>query len=168
MEQEKLLERIYSKVSVNEDGCAVWGGSRRRTGKAPNFYYYGQQWFDGRHWLVHRLFWVRSKGPVPRGKELDHVCRNKLCVNLEHLRAVTHRENMKNRAVCDKTHCKCGEVLTLNSKGYKICRKCRDLRVKVWREANRDRWNEISRRSYAKMGKTTNRPQRGQEWLQTS
>ena len=152
MDKEKLLDRHMSRVAEGEEGCLVWTGSCRRAGRGPNFRYYGQMWFDGRLWLAHRFFWIRHRGPVPKGKELDHICRNPRCVNLDHLRAVTHQENMKNRAVCDRTHCKCGGVLKVNGKGHKFCSSCRDRREKVWREAHRDRYNEISRKSYAKCG----------------
>lgn len=39
------------------------------------------------------------KGPIHAGFEVDHLCRNKLCVNPEHLEAVTDTENSKRRAV---------------------------------------------------------------------
>ncbi len=71
----------------------------------------------------------------------------------EHLRAVTHKENCNNRAACDKTHCKCGEELSLNNKGHKICVRCRDIRVRLWRERHPLRYLEISRKSYAKVGR---------------
>lgn len=154
MKKEMLLKRISSRVRVVDGGCHEWVGSIRPSGKGGK-YAYGQIWWEGKSWLAHRWVWIRANGPVPDGLELDHICRNKLCVNVEHLRAVTHGVNCMNRAASDKTHCKCGDELTINGDGHKICRRCRDMRVASWREANRARFNEISRRSYAKCGKKT-------------
>lgn len=47
---------------------------------------------------AHRFSYEAHKGPIPEGLEIDHVCRNRSCVNPEHLRAVTRRENMRNLA----------------------------------------------------------------------
>jgi len=42
---------------------------------------------------AHRWVYEHLIGPVPEGKEIDHLCRNRNCVNPEHLEPVTHREN---------------------------------------------------------------------------
>ena len=150
MEKEKLLERIYSRRKVLENGCVEWTGSTKYVTRDKK-YRYGQCWFDGKLWLAHRFFWIREKGEVPEGLELDHICRNSLCVNLAHLRAVTHRENTRNRASSDPHPCKrCGGERVDNVKGHKICLKCRVLNVKAWRINNKARYLEISRQSYAR------------------
>jgi hypothetical protein len=152
MKKEKLLSRIHSKVKVLENGCHEWTGS---CVKSLAGHGYGQCWFDNRRWFTHRFFWEQANGPVPDGLEIDHKCRNKLCVNVEHLRVATHKENMNNRDVCEKSHCKCGGELTIMPSGGKICKLCRDRRVKIWRENNRDRWNEIVRKCYKKRKEST-------------
>lgn len=49
--------------------------------------------------LAHVLYWEKYKGKVPEGLQLDHLCRNKLCVNPEHLEPVTPKENIRRRDI---------------------------------------------------------------------
>lgn len=44
--------------------------------------------------LAHRAYWIKKNGPVPTGKELDHLCRVRPCVRPDHLEPVTHKENV--------------------------------------------------------------------------
>lgn len=44
---------------------------------------------------AHIVAWELAHGPVPKGLELDHVCRNKACSTVSHLEAVTHAENVR-------------------------------------------------------------------------
>ncbi len=43
---------------------------------------------------AHRAAYELFIGPIPPGFSIDHLCRNKICVNPDHLEAVTHRENV--------------------------------------------------------------------------
>jgi hypothetical protein len=71
-----------------ESGCWEWTGLRYRSG-------YGRFKHDRKDSQAHRISWWIANGPVPVGLELDHLCRNRLCVNPAHLEPVTHRENMR-------------------------------------------------------------------------
>lgn len=46
---------------------------------------------------AHRVAWVLSRGPIPDGMTIDHLCRNTSCVNVEHMELVTASENSKRR-----------------------------------------------------------------------
>lgn len=71
-----------------ETGCWEWQANLIGTG-------YGQFRHCGRSKLAHRHEYEWRYGPIPYGLELDHLCRNKRCVNPDHLEAVTHTENMQ-------------------------------------------------------------------------
>jgi len=58
---------------------------------------YGKVRWHGKKYRAHVLLFELHLGPVPSGLELDHVCRNRTCVNPEHLEPVTHRENLLRR-----------------------------------------------------------------------
>lgn len=91
MAKRTLRERFESKVSRTETGCWEWTGARSPQG-------YGMinvKRNDGR-WIpttAHRVAYELHVAAIPPGLELDHLCRNRGCVNPEHLEAVTHRVN---------------------------------------------------------------------------
>jgi len=45
--------------------------------------------------FAHRVAWVKANGPVPDDLDLDHLCRNRACINVEHLEPVTRSENLR-------------------------------------------------------------------------
>lgn len=65
----------------------------------------------GKHHYAHRLMYEHFIGPIPDGLTIDHLCRNRGCVNPAHMEAVSGRENTR-RGVRAKTHCKHGHPLS--------------------------------------------------------
>lgn len=136
------IERFLAKVM--HDGvttCWHWSGSANP--------HYGSFAVDAskahaKRVGAHRFAYETFVGAIPDGKEIDHICRNKLCVNPAHLRAVTRQENLaaippqayqwmrkpvKRRP---KSHCKRGHDLALHGKvvtenGGRECKLCRPL-----------------------------------------
>lgn len=70
-----------------ETGCWNWLGYCPRR--------YGVLSYQGQNINAHVFFYLTLKGEIPDGLEPDHLCRNKLCVNPDHLEPVTHAENMR-------------------------------------------------------------------------
>lgn len=76
-------------------GCLVWVGSTSTGG-------YGRIRVAGREVNAHRYAWERANGPIPDGLDVDHVCRNRLCCNVSHLRLATRKQNMEHVGVSAK------------------------------------------------------------------
>jgi hypothetical protein len=84
---QRIYARFMDKV-VHEPscGCWIWIGSG-----CPG---YGSIKVEGKNCPAHHLSFAHYKGPIPEGLELDHICRLKCCVNPDHLRAVTRKQNI--------------------------------------------------------------------------
>lgn len=153
MDQRKLLARILSKTQPQENGCINWTGSVRISkGK----YKYGQLFYDGKPISAHRFFFKRAHGYLPTVLEIDHICRNSICVNPDHLRTVTHQQNCNNRSTSNRTHCKrghelSGDNLRVSNLGRRICKACINQNVRKWAKLYPDRYKAISRKSYYKL-----------------
>lgn len=72
---------------IRVEDCWIWTGSLTYHG-------YGQSALHGLHSTTHRLVWMCLVGPIPHGKVLDHLCRNRSCCNPDHLRMVSQSQNM--------------------------------------------------------------------------
>lgn len=78
---------------------------------------------------AHRFSYLTTVGPIPEGLHLDHLCRNVLCVNPEHLEPITQAENNKRQGAAI-THCPRGhEYDSINTyydpRGGRQCKPCR-------------------------------------------
>lgn len=86
-----MLERYWMKVQKGP-GCWPWiGGGRDGYGTFTEH-------LGGKTHLAHRFAYEQIIGPIPDGLELDHRCRNTICVNPEHLRPTTHKQNREHVA----------------------------------------------------------------------
>lgn len=79
----------FAARTRREGDCLVWTGALNNSG-------YGHIGSDGRVTRAHRYAWEQERGPIPDGAELDHICWNRACVNVEHLRVATRAQNGAN------------------------------------------------------------------------
>ena len=124
-ENPKLGAMCATRIRASETGCLEW------TGTVANGY--GTIKHGGRNHRAHRLIYSLVVGPIPEGLVIDHLCRNKRCVNPAHLEAVTVRENTlrgvgptaQNMA---KTHCLRGHPFSDANTRWdgrgRVCREC--------------------------------------------
>lgn len=98
---------------------------------------YGKLHVDGHCRFAHRVFYEDHCGPIPDGYVIDHLCRQRDCVNPAHLEAVTQAENNRRsrEAQPPKTHCRNGhewaeENIRVDKQGRRQCRACEKARRK--------------------------------------
>lgn len=117
-----LKERLLAKVTIANTGCWLWQGHLDDCG-------YGRIGLKGANRHAHRVAYELFVGPVPEGLELDHLCRNRNCVNPEHTEPVTHQENMARGNLAARTHCSNGHEFTEENTFYRTTegngRRCR-------------------------------------------
>ena len=116
---------------VGSTGCLVHAGSLNNGGYGP-----------------HRRLWEEEFGPVPEGMDLDHLCRNRWCVNVAHLEVTTRAQNLgrgKQSSREDEALCRNGlhewtEANTfVDSHGQTRCLACYTTYHAIYREQLRAR-----------------------------
>lgn len=147
------FERRFWRFAFPEpnSGCWLWIGYVRPDGYGS--FMLGSR-LDGSRQMkrAHRAAYEYFVGRIPNNLELDHVCRNRCCVNPDHLEAVARSVNVRRGAsaaarklrALKQTHCKNGHPFidenTNRWHGWRQCIVCRNIRI--WRERGLPKWGK--------------------------
>ncbi len=140
-----IAANFFSKVDKGDgSGCWLWTASLQ-TGGYGNFIVH-------KHSIrAHKWSYEYYKGPVPKGLQIDHLCRVRHCVNPDHLEAVPARTNVlrsnspaarnAQKTHCPKGHPYEGENLIIakrkDGRLKRICHECRKAWCTKWYHGNR-------------------------------
>lgn len=170
---EPVANRLIANRIVTDRGCWVWTALLDHDG-------YSRISVGGKMRIGHRVAYEAFRGPIPPGLTLDHLCRNRTCINPDHLEPVTLAENISRGAHPNKskTHCLRGHLFDykntkIDAGGWRQCRACASIRQKEARARrayldtfqalspaarelamleNKDaRWSDADRRRYAEL-----------------
>ena len=119
-------QRFWEKVEKT-DACWVWTATLHNNG-------YGYMTFAGKNQPAHRISYTLIVGTIPAGLVIDHLCRNRACVNPAHLEPVTRKENLARgegkgaRAlrdgICINGHARTPQNLRTKRDGTTCCKVC--------------------------------------------
>lgn len=121
----KPFDELFWPKVKKTDSCWIWTGKINTRG-------YGLFYFRHKCTVAHRKCYLVLKGKIPKGLVLDHLCRNSLCVNPNHLEPVTQKENLargvntpSSRTHCPQGHSYSQENTCVEHYGRKIGRRCK-------------------------------------------
>ena len=127
-------ESFIQRTTTTDSGCLIVTNLRTGEPLALTSGGYCLVRVDGTRRLAHRFAWELLHGSVPEGLVLDHLCRNRACVNPYHLEPVAQRENLLRgdtlqavnaaKRTCPQGHVYAGGNLRVTPTGRRVCRTC--------------------------------------------
>lgn len=134
-------DRLMEKVKKSNSGCWIWTGQLSRGYATMSVRCPDGSW---RPKQAYRIAYEEFIGAIPPGLQIDHLCRNKKCVNPKHLEPVTGEENLRRHWRLLRK-CKHGHPFvpenTLRLKKHpnqRICRICSIRRTREQRAKAKD------------------------------
>lgn len=133
--------RHSRKVELASDtDCLIWIGGRQPNG-------YGRFYINGHQKMAHVVTYKHFIGPVPEGMELDHLCRNRSCINPNHLEPVTRLVNVRRGRVPKMTPTIVREIRRLWPTGvshYALAHKFGMSNSAIWAALQRWTWKDVA------------------------
>lgn len=123
-----MSNRFWTKVDKS-GSCWVWTSYKHQG--------YGRWWNGKKADGAHRYSWIEKYGEIPKEKVIDHLCRNRACVNPEHMHLVSRGENvMLGIGIASsnkkKTKCPMGHPYDIIKKsGDRACRTCKNIQDNI-------------------------------------
>lgn len=156
---EQTRARLASNIAPGPLECWPWALSLDRYGygRFNVTIAHGKKAYTG----AHRAMWLATRGDIPDGLMVDHLCRNRACINPSHMELVTNRVNVERGATplanrtelglpahrtnatyrlgdsCKRGHELIGANLHLYNRGdyvVRVCRACRGARTRNWKQ----------------------------------
>lgn len=138
-------ERFFKYITPSVSGCWDWSSYFYKDGYG-NFYAYKKSW------RAHRFAYELLIGKIPKGLDIDHLCRNRGCVNPDHLDPVTKLENWRRgKAITvnysQNTHCKNGHLYNIentirgfskNGRKRRNCKACCRIAARNYQRRKRE------------------------------
>lgn len=130
----------FNNCTKRSGECYLWKRKLDKDG-------YGTFYFRKKNRRAHRVAYFIANGSIGDGMVIDHICKNRNCVAISHLREITTRQNSleNSRSLgainAMKTHCKFGHPFDRKYGKQRYCSKCQSektkrLRKKWLKEAN--------------------------------
>lgn len=123
-----LKLRLQENIKKGQLGCWLWQGYVTDRG-------YGRLPWKGKPTGAHRLSHIAFKGEIPKGMEVDHLCRVRNCINPDHLEAVPKKTNIMRgisfgavnarKDACPNGHPYTEDNTYRKPSGHRICKVCR-------------------------------------------
>ena len=130
---KSIMRRFNQGYIIAKNGCWDWQGYVDKTGYAGFL-------VNHKRLLVHRFSYEIFNGHIPNGITVDHICKNRKCVNPWHLDLTTRFENVQRGANkiaqnagklnCPQGHSYSGENLYVTKKGFRQCKTCQKIRYR--------------------------------------
>lgn len=113
------MKRFWEKTQRANTGCILWTAAKDKWG-------YGLFRFNGSMRGAHRVAWILHHGDLPDGMQIDHRCHQPGCVNIEHMRLVTPKQNCENMKGSYRNNRSGALGVSRNSRGKYVVRVTHD------------------------------------------
>lgn len=139
--KKSVTRRFWVKVEKT-DSCWLWTAARL-SGSGYGLFRLGGR--GSKNVIAHRFSYRLLVGEIPEGLTLDHLCRNRACVNPAHLEPVTLKENiLRGEGVtaqnARRTHCSKGHRFDIAlSNGWRVCRECKNERNRAYSRRKKEK-----------------------------